>query len=115
MADKNPSDNVLNKLSNNVNALNKTIKNQNNFSNQNNMIDTSNIEEPIETFSALSFCTKVLWAIPVIVSIIQLIIWANNLYRSYVLKIPSPAEIARKKEKELHSKIDELKALLSKQ
>lgn len=110
----------LNKKVNNMNVNNNTLSNNANILDNNipnntpNIPSTTNIAEPVETFTTLSFCTKLLWSIPVIVSIIQIVIWANNLYKTHILKQPTELELSRKRQKEIETKLDELKKLLKK-
>ena len=103
---------------NNVNANMPSNVNANVPSNVNDAVSdvvANNLAEPVETFSALSFCSQLLWGIPIIVSVIQIFLWCVSLYRKHVLQLPTEAEISQNKQKQLESKIDELKVLIKKQ
>ena len=85
----------VNKMSNNNGNrslnTNNTINELNEITeqlSQPNIQPVNNVTEPVETFTALSFCSKLLWSIPIIVSIIQITLWGMQLYRKHILLLP---------------------------
>ena len=89
---------------NNNNAMNNNnVKvNNNNAMNNNNVKVNNNVKKPVETFSALSLCSKILWGIPVVVGIVQIIMWLIKLYKTHILKEKSDEEYLTDKLHEIH-------------
>ena len=90
------------KLNNNAMNNNNVKVNNNNAMNNNNVKVNNNVKKPVETFSALSLCSKILWGIPVVVGIVQIIMWLIKLYKTHILKEKSDEEYLTDKLHEIH-------------
>ena len=96
------------KLNNNGNAMNANNVKLNNNGNVN------NVKKPVETLSALSVCSTILWGIPVIVGIVQIIMWLIKLYKIHILKEKTEEESLKEKINQIHSLLSQNKKLNSK-
>lgn len=106
------ANNVMNKtLNNNANnVMNKTINNNANYNGNNG----NNVKKPVDTFSTLSICSTILWGIPVVVGIVQIIMWLIKLYRKYFLNEKTEEESLKEKVNQIHTLLSQNEKLNSK-
>ena len=105
----------LNKLSNKIDNLSHTLNTPSNIEpidlntgmdTLDNMNNMNNIPENTSDMS--SFCSNFVWALPIMVSVVQIILWLIKLYKQHVLKELTPLQLAEKKISDLEEKIEKL-------
>lgn len=104
--------NSVNRLSKKIDNLTQTLNTPSNIEpiDLNTGMDTldnmNNI--PVNTSDMSSFCSNFVWALPIMVSVVQIILWLIKLYKQHVLKELTPLQLAEKKISDLEEKIEKL-------